>query len=198
MTLAQWLHLPLLAWLADTTIWPPAPSGTLAPPGRAVGEHRFPQTKRVLTQEEQQQVKAIAQAQEEHQRKAVQQVSTAAKRPTAAVRKPRKPRASTRPTQEPPLPPADSLWGQIDWSTLSETHPLKVAVREELARRETQLPEEGRHRWLAERPAGRPHLASSPQIIGATPTCPPPLSTPSSEKDVPDYNWDEGEGPVQA
>lgn len=201
VTLASWLHLPFFAWLADTTLWPPVPSGTLlrwllayplsgllALLIETVQPRTVWETKRVLTPEEQQAVKALAQAQQKNKRKAAQQVSTAAKHTTPA-RKPRKLRPAARRDEElpAPLPPADSLWGQIDWNTIPETHPLKAAARSELARRAAQMQERT-----------PPHHSSSPRIIDAASTHPTPPGAPPLEKDVPDYNWDEGEGSVQA
>lgn len=211
VALAQGLHLPALVWLADTSLWPPVPSSTLlrwflAYPLsgllalfiEAVQPRTVWETKRVLTTEEQQTVKAIAQ--EQRRLKAAQQANIAAQKTTAAARKPRKPRASTRPQQKQPAPPppSNSLWGRINWSAVPETHPLKAAVREEVARRAAPPQEEERHRLMAEQQAARTHYPSSPQIIDAMPAHPTPRSASLLEEEAPAYNWDEGEGRVQA
>jgi hypothetical protein len=226
ITFAQWLHLPLLAWLGGTSLIPPLPSSTLLRWVLALPlagllavciEMMQPrttwQTKRIVTPEEQHELDAIAAteekkkvAQEKRKLRTAQQASTA-NNTTPPVQKQRKPRRPSKPKSS-LIPPANSLWGNIDWSTVPETHPLKQAVREEAARLDAEQREEERKRWLAgqqasfqpTQPAPTAHQPLSP-IIDSTlappdPPSPAPAPAPADAADD-EYNWDEGEGSIQ-
>ncbi len=233
VTLAHGLHLPFLAWLGGTTIFPPVPSSTLlrwllacplaglltlgleAAQPRTVWE-----SKRVITAEEQQELNAIAAAQEkkrlakaQRKLKATQQAATSApsggtQTPKKTSPRPRKPRAPATPKEKAGTlsPKADSLWGQIDWSAVPADHPLKRAVREEAERLEAERLEQNRKQWLTQQQAAH-GLTTSLQIVDAappsppvspSPPAPPPVQAETADAADEQYDWDEGEGSIQA
>jgi hypothetical protein len=228
ITFAQWLHLPLLAWLGGTSLIPPLPpstllrwvlalplAGLLAVCIEMVQPQTTWQTKRIITPEEQHELDAIAAAQEKKKlaqekrklRTAQQTNASTANNTAPPVQKQRKPRQPTKPKSS-LIPPSNSLWGNIDWSTVPETHPLKQAVREEAARLDTERREEERKRWLAQQqasfqstPSVPPTPKPSSKIIDSTlasPVLPSPAPAPAPADTADDeYDWDEGEGSIQ-
>lgn len=192
------------------------------------------QSKRVITPEEQQELDVIAAAEEKkrlaqakRKLKATQATTSTSADTNVALgtsttpnpttlKKPKKPRTPARSKQapQPVIPPANSLWGQIDWNAVPNDHPLKQVVREEAERLEAQRREEERNRWLAQQYAAQ---TTSPQsekisIIDSTFALPAPSSPPTSplapadlsasthttgKADEQEYDWDEGDGSIQ-
>ncbi len=188
-TYAHWLHLPILALLGGTSIWQPTPMSMLlrwllalplAPLLACVLESIQPKTtwevRRVVTPDEQLELAAASAAQEKKKTRSAQKRS-ATKLPT--VRGPHSSsRQTTKPSapQLPVIPPADSLWGTIDWSKVLDTHPVKVAAMQEAER----------NRWVAGQMAKQSQTPPLPVALTQ-----PPDSVQADDKG---YDWNQGEG----
>jgi hypothetical protein len=213
ITFAQWFHLPVLAWLGGTSIVPPLPSGTLlrwflsfplAGLLAIIRETLYPQTtwetKRVLTSDEQVEVAAAITARAKKKIAATQKTSTVAATPAPKKPKPRTP-AKPKTVQHPIVPKADSLWGSIDWKSVADTHPVKQAALQEARDLEAKQQEDKRSQWLAQQRASL-QMPQSPPIVDSTLASPTPApSSPSAQTATPEekeYNWDEGNGSIQA
>ena len=182
---ATWVHLPFLAAFGTTSLFPPTLLNLplrwllalpLVPLIAALCAERSPVSSteivRVITPDEKQHQQRVEEA-VRAQRRAEAQALRAKK----AVRAPRtRIKPPVHPTV-PHVPPASSLWGSIDWSTVPDTNPLKQAARA-----------------AAEERLNLQHTASGlkRQTSSAAPTRPvlPPNSHTSPDVDV----WDEGDG----
>jgi hypothetical protein len=178
---ARFLHVPIIAWFGGTAFFLPFPNSLLlrwllASPLAGLAacglETFWPRTtwesKRVLSPDEQ--LFLAQQMTEEQQKIAALPSSRSVATKRTPITKKRKPHTQTGRT--PAVPPANSLWGRIDWNTVSDTHPLQ---REALAaKRETQE-----------------HAQSQTQPDKNRGTV--KIKKPASP---PEYNWDEGEGSI--
>ncbi len=213
ITFAEWFHLPFLAWFGGTSLITPLPSSTLlrwllsfplAGLLTIFMEMVQPQTtwetKRVLTSDEQREVAAAVAAQEKKKIRAAQKLSTTSTSTAAPPAKKRKPRtpATSKDEKAPRIPKADSLWGSIDWKTVPETHPLKQAARQEAQDLEAKRREKERSRWLAQQQASFPSPMVDSTLASPTKPASPPSASPATPRGKDEYNWDEGEGSIQA
>jgi hypothetical protein len=146
---ATWVHLPFLAAFGATSLFPPTPFNLpvrwllalpLVPLIAALCTERGPapptEIVRVITpqeQQHQQQVEEAARAQRRTEAQALR-ARKAARAPRTRIKPP------VYPT-EPHVPPATSLWGSIDWSTVPDTDPLKQAAHA-AAEERLNLPQE--------------------------------------------------------
>jgi hypothetical protein len=196
VTLARWFHFAQFALLGGTDFYLPVPGSLLLrwllayPLSGIVAcglEMFWPRTtwqsKRVITADEQFQLTQQVAA-EKKRLKAPHSPSTE----DGMAKKKRQPRAKVQPRQMVPVtPPTDSLWGQINWSAVPDSDPLK---REALAAR-TEQQQAIRNQQQQTMPYKNPQTPkrseqrTPPQIIDAKPA--PPTT----------YNWDEGEGSIQ-
>ena len=204
ITFAQWFHLPVLAWLGGTSILPPLPSGMLlrwvlsfplsgllAIIMEAMDPQTTWETKRVLTSDEQVAMAAAITAKEKKKIAAIQKSRTTATSTTPAPKK-KKPRTPAKPkdAQQPIIPKADSLGGSVDWKNVPDSHPIKQAALQEARDLEAEQREDARNQWLAQQHASfKPSL-----IVDSTLASPAQPATPVEDE----YNWDEGEGSIQA
>lgn len=217
LTLAQWIHLPILAWVGGTSLLPPGPSSMLlrwllsfplAGLLTVLMEMVRPQTtwesQRVLTQEEHVQIATAAAAQERKKIQATQRPPT----PTPAPKKqkvstPKQPNTNTIANSinhQPRTPGSDSLWGEIDWEKIPDTHPLKQAALQEARDLEATRREDARKQWLVQQQASFTSTGSPSSIVDSTLAPPekPPAQPAAAPKAEQDYNWDEGNGSIQA
>jgi len=205
--LALFLHLPFIRGLGGTSFWLPIPSSmllrwVLALPLtswiafllEAIQPHTTWEAKRVVSPDEQVQL-AAAQAAEEKKRQAALARRTSRAQLTASKKTAPtggRSRASTGEATGPATPAAKhtaSLWDQIDWSQVPDTHPLKKAALEEAERQAAERRNAERTRSVLGQMAQQQEAATSPPK-GTTNVSPAP-SAPA-----PSYNWDEGEGTV--
>jgi len=207
--IVRWIHLPILIWFGGITIFPPVPSSTLLrwllslPLAgllthllEAVQPRTVWETKRIITPEEQ---GALAAAQAAEEKKKIAQAQRKSKVIQTTTTTPPKPRRTrtTKEEQPPRTAKSDSLWGEIDWNKVPETHPLKQAVRHEAEQVQAKGRKDERNRWLAQQQASQQEpRGSSLQSIESTLTPPTTKPTPPSPHES-DYNWDEGEGSIQ-
>ena len=207
--IARWVHLPILIWFSGITIFPPVLSSTLlrwllSLPLAGLLTHLLEmvqprtiwETKRIITPEEQGVLTAVQAAEEKKKIAQAQRKSRATQMTTTTPPKPRKTR-TTKEEQPSRTAKSDSLWAEIDWSKVPETHPLKQAVRHEAEQLQAKERENERNRWLAQQQASyQEPRGSSLQSVESTitPLSTQPTSPPPQESD---YNWDEGEGSIQ-
>lgn len=216
---AHWIHLPVLAaWLGQAAIWPLTPStmlyrwalalpliqclawvlsrvqkqkGSAATPRRvllpeelaSLPRPRTPATtKRKGTPSSTVQLTASSSA-----------ARTRRRTSTGEVRKARKvPEAEVAPT--PIVPPADSLWGQVKWDQVPNTHPLKQAALQEAEQLRVSPGASGRNSQRAKR--------ATPMLVTAQPTrttspAPPKKPPDSLVEDEDGYDWHHGEGSLK-
>jgi hypothetical protein len=215
--LATWTHLTPLARLGDTSLFPPTftnllfrwllclpLAGLLACALEMIHpQTRWEPSQRVLTPEEQVAVTARVAA-EERKRSQAANTSPLTNR---SVTKPKvRSRTTTRRHREetvagPVIPKADSLWGAVDWNTVSDTHPAKQAAIEAAQMRTHQQQEASReaarNRWLTQQAASlqpQPPSASRPRRQAV-----PHLQSTSTAHEQPsdEYDWNDGEGTVE-
>lgn len=181
-TVAGWVHMPIIATLGTVSLFPPTPGNllfrwmlmlplipALARLLEATAPSAPPESKRIVTPEEQQALQAEITA-EQAERKAVAaatRAEKAARAPRTHVKPPEKP-------QRPYIPPASSLWGQINWSQVDDKHPIKQAAFE--AAQQLQVTVQ--------------HLQTPPPSPAA-----PAKSAKAPAEDA--YDWDSGEGTIR-
>lgn len=216
-------HLPILIWFGGITIFPPVPSSTLLrwllafPLAglltnllEAVQPRTIWETKRIITPEEQG-VLAAAQAtkekkkiaQEQRKLKAEQKASSTSTKAATSASPQQRPRTKAVPKEkQQQSPKADSLWGNIDWKTVPDSHPLKQMIRYEAEQLEAKQQEENRNRWLTQqasllRPTNTSPIIDSTLTSHTEPLSLPPAKSGPSPDDEDGYDWNQGEGPIQ-
>jgi hypothetical protein len=98
--------------------------------------------------------------------------------------------AVTRPI----VPPADSLWGQVKWDQVPDTHPVKQAALQEAEQLRVAPGTSGRGGQRAKR--ATPMLVTA-QPTRATPPAPSKKPSDSVVEDEDGYDWHHGEGSLK-
>jgi hypothetical protein len=192
VTLARWTHIPLLAQLGGTSLFPPLPDTLLLrwllalPLGDLLAicfETIKPKTtwytERILTPDEK-----LAQTMQG--KKALPTPASSLEKTTTWYATPETPSRGKTGQQD-----HASSWSSISWQQIPNTDPIKQETMQGVDQ-QRMGPEEARDRWLAQQRIAQPTIVEATLATHLRQTAPTP---PSSNYDG--YDWNDGEGRAQ-